>query len=94
MKCSAAFFPSTSSDGNVAEGGMRRVGRHLKPAITTLGGAGGIAIAYFFAARLGLALQSHAGLAFFWPAAGMATGALIVLGPAARLPVAIGVAFG
>ena len=92
MKCSAAFFPSTSSDGNVAEGGMRRVGRHLKPAITTLGGAGGIAIAYFFAARLGLALQSHAGLAFFWPAAGMATGALIVLGPAARLPVALGVA--
>jgi PAS domain S-box-containing protein len=53
-----------------------------------------MAVAYFLAARLGLALTSHAGLAFFWPAAGIATGALIVLGPAARLPVAIAVAFG
>jgi integral membrane sensor domain MASE1 len=52
-----------------------------------------IGIAYFLAARLGFALTSHAGLAFFWPAAGIATGALIALGPAARLPVGIGVAF-
>src|SRR6516225_7860863 len=52
-----------------------------------------IGIAYFLAARLGLVLTSDAGMAFFWPAAGIATGALIVLGPAARLPVAIGVAF-
>src|SRR6516225_10417905 len=51
-----------------------------------------IGIAYVLGARLGLALTSHAGLAFFWPAAGIATGALIVLGPAARLPVALGVA--
>jgi PAS domain S-box-containing protein len=58
-----------------------------------LGGAIAIGIAYFLAARLGLALTSHAGLAFFWPAAGIATGALIVFGPAARLPVAVGVAF-
>jgi hypothetical protein len=52
-----------------------------------------IGIAYFLAARLGLVLTSDAGMAFFWPAAGIATGALIVLGPAARLPVAIGAAF-
>ena len=53
-----------------------------------------IGIAYYLAARLGVALTSHAGLAFSWPAAGIATGALILLGPAARLSVAIGVAFG
>jgi MASE1 len=50
-----------------------------------------IGIAYFLAARFGLALTSYAGLAFFWPAAGIVTGALIVLGPAARVPVAIAV---
>jgi PAS domain S-box-containing protein len=57
-------------------------------------GALAIGTAYYLAARLGVALTSHAGLAFSWPAAGIAIGALIVLGPAARLPVAIGVAFG
>src|SRR6516165_9895096 len=51
-----------------------------------------ISIAYFLAARFGLVLTSHARLAIFWPAAGIATGALIVLGPVARLPVAIAVA--
>jgi PAS domain S-box-containing protein len=51
-----------------------------------------IGIAYFLAARFGLTLTSHAGLAVFWPAAGIATGALIVLGPASRLAVAIAVA--
>src|SRR5262245_53285698 len=79
--------------------GVRRVNRYLtrvggaEPRIITLRAVGGMAVAYFLAARLGLALTSHAGLAFFWPAAGIATGALIVLGPAARLPVAIAVAF-
>jgi PAS domain S-box-containing protein len=51
-----------------------------------------IAIAYFLAARLGLALRAQVGVAIFWPAAGIAAGALIALGPAARLPVAIGIA--
>jgi PAS domain S-box-containing protein len=51
-----------------------------------------IGIAYFLAAQLGLALRSQVGMAVFWPAAGIATGALIALGPAARLPVAAAVA--
>jgi len=51
-----------------------------------------IGIAYFLAAWLGLALRSQVGMAIFWPAAGIATGALIALGPAARLPVAVAVA--
>src|SRR5262245_8756706 len=72
---------------------FKRVGGAVEPRMITLLAAGGIAVAYFLAARLGLALKSHAGLAFFWPAAGIATGALIVLGRAARLPVAIAVAF-
>jgi PAS domain S-box-containing protein len=52
-----------------------------------------IGIAYFLAARLGLALRAKpGGVAVFWPAAGIAIGALIALGPSARLPVAVAVA--
>jgi hypothetical protein len=41
-----------------------------------------VGIAYFLVARLGLALRTNpAGVAFFWPAAGVAVGALVVLGP-------------
>jgi len=48
--------------------------------------------AYFLAARLGLFLQTHPdGVAVFWPAAGVASGALIAFGRQARWPVAIGV---
>ena len=52
-----------------------------------------IGVAYFLAARLGLALRAKpGGVAVFWPAAGIAIGALIALGPSARLPVAAAVA--
>ena len=51
-----------------------------------------VAITYFLAARLGLALlEKSDGVAVFWPAAGVASGILIGLGPAARWPVVIGV---
>ena len=50
-----------------------------------------IGIAYFLAARLGLALRAKEGVAIFWPAAGIAVGALVALGPRVRLPVAVGV---
>src|SRR6516162_9519927 len=52
----------------------------------------GVAIAYFLAARLSLALLAKPdGVAVFWPAAGVSSGVLIALGRAARLPVASGV---
>src|SRR6478672_10924716 len=51
----------------------------------------GIGIAYFLAGRLGLALRAEPGVAVFWPAAGIAVGVLIALGPTARLPVAAAV---
>jgi PAS domain S-box-containing protein len=52
----------------------------------------GVALAYFVAARLSLALlQPIDGVAVFWPAAGVAAGILITLGPAARWPVIVGV---
>ena len=51
-----------------------------------------VGVAYFLAALLGLALRAQVGVAIFWPAAGIATGVLIALGPAARLPVTLGVA--
>jgi PAS domain S-box-containing protein len=48
-------------------------------------------IAYFLAGRLGLALRAEPGVAVFWPAAGIAVGALVVWGPGVRLPVAAAV---
>jgi PAS domain S-box-containing protein len=51
-----------------------------------------VAIAYFLSARLSLALlEKPDGVAVFWPAAGVASGALIVAGSAARWPVILGV---
>jgi signal transduction histidine kinase len=57
----------------------------------SLGLAVAVGIAYFLAARLSLALLTKPeGVAVFWPAAGVAAGVLIALGPAARWPVATG----
>ena len=51
-----------------------------------------VAIVYFLAARLSLALLDKTdGVAVFWPAAGVATGILVAFGPAVRWPVVIGV---
>jgi PAS domain S-box-containing protein len=51
-----------------------------------------VGVAYFYAARLSLALLTTPdGVAVFWPAAGLAAGAMIALGSSARLPVALGV---
>ncbi len=51
-----------------------------------------VALAYFLAARVGLALLSEGeGVAVFWPASGVAVGVLIAVGPRARWPVAAGV---
>jgi PAS domain S-box-containing protein len=46
---------------------------------------------YFLAARLSLVLLERDGVAVFWPAAGVSVGALVALGPGARLPVIAGV---
>ena len=59
--------------------------------LSDVGLAVSMGIAYFLAARLGLALRIDPGVAPFWPAAGIAVGALIALGPSARLPVAAAV---
>jgi PAS domain S-box-containing protein len=51
-----------------------------------------IAIAYFLAARLSLALLDKAdGVAVFWPAAGVATGILVAFGATVRWPVVVAV---
>jgi signal transduction histidine kinase/integral membrane sensor domain MASE1/CheY-like chemotaxis protein len=51
-----------------------------------------VAIAYFLSARLSLVLlEKPDGVAAFWPAAGVASGALIIAGSAARWPVILGV---
>jgi PAS domain S-box-containing protein len=59
--------------------------------IISAGLAIAVGIAYFLAARLSLELLTKPdGVAVFWPAAGVATGVLIALGPRARLPVSAG----
>jgi PAS domain S-box-containing protein len=59
--------------------------------ISAIGFAVAVGIAYFLAARLSLSLLTKPdGVAVFWPASGVAAGALIALGPGARWPVAIG----
>lgn len=50
-----------------------------------------VAIGFFLAACLGLALLDKAGVAVFWPAAGIASGVMVAFGPAVRWPVIIGV---
>jgi len=55
-------------------------------------GAAAVFVAYFFAARLSLALTApSSGVAVFWPAAGVASGLIIALGSSSRLPVTLGV---
>ncbi|CAH2402782.1 MASE1 domain-containing protein [Mesorhizobium ventifaucium] len=49
-----------------------------------------VGIAYFLAAQLSLSLLTPDGVAVFWPAAGIAAGTLIALGPRARLGVVVG----
>src|SRR5262249_14598825 len=50
-----------------------------------------VGISYFLAARLSLFLLTQPdGVAVFWPAAGVSSGALIVLGRGGRWPAAIG----
>ncbi len=64
----------------------------ILPWISSIGLAIVVGIAYFFAARLSLALLAESdGVALFWPAAGVSSGVLIALGCAARIPVACGV---
>src|SRR6516162_1744034 len=60
-----------------------------------LGTAGAVAIVYFLAARLGLALLlARSDVAVFWPASGIAAGILIVLGRRAVPALGIGVVVG
>lgn len=61
--------------------------------VTVIGGTVAVGIAFFLAARLGLFLLTKPdGVAVFWPASGVAAGALIALGPRANWPIAFGVA--
>jgi integral membrane sensor domain MASE1 len=63
--------------------------------MTTLGTAGGMVVAYFLAAQLGLALTSRpSGAAVSWPASGLAVGFLIISGRRAYRALVIGVVIG
>lgn len=71
--------------GPRAPGRRAKSGKWLSLAIA-------IGIAYFVTAWLSFALLAVPGsVPIFWPASGLAVGALIVLGPKSRLPIAAGV---
>src|SRR5277367_5806046 len=62
-----------------------------RPWVNWVALAAALGVVYFLAARLSLALLTKPdGVAVFWPAAGVAAGLLIAIGPRARLPVAAG----
>jgi integral membrane sensor domain MASE1 len=74
-----------ASDRTSVDGRLWRVG-------AAIGLVAAVGVAYFYAARLSLALLTTPdGVAVFWPAAGLAAGTMIALGSTARLPVALGV---
>ena len=61
--------------------------------LTAISVALAVGVAYFLGARLSLSLLTKPdGVAVFWPASGVAAGALIALGPHYKWPVAIGAA--
>jgi PAS domain S-box-containing protein len=79
-------------------GGLYGIDEVLKPLVGIArmwATAGTVAIAYFLAAHLGLALQTEpSGVAVFWPASGIAAGMLIVFGPRIRPALVLGVVVG
>jgi PAS domain S-box-containing protein len=71
--------------------GRRSVGS-VQQCVGSIGLVIAVGVVFFLAAQLGLALLTTAErVAVFWPASGIAVGALIALGPRARTPVATGV---
>ena len=72
----------------------RRLSVFAEPTRRWLGSVGltiAVGIAYYLAAQLSLVLLTKPNdVAVFWPAAGVAAGILIALGPSARLPVVAG----
>jgi signal transduction histidine kinase len=65
-------------------------GKPTRRWIGSIGLAIAVGVAYFLTARLSLGLLTPDGVAVIWPAAGVAAGVLIALGPGARLGVAAG----
>ena len=83
-------------------GALHQFDRYLVPPIgaanawvTTLGATVAVALGYFWAAELGLALLAKpSGVAVFWPASGIAAGLLVAAGRRAGVAVVMGVVVG
>src|SRR5499426_1618442 len=94
-------YPNTSASARVVGKalGMLHGGRGsllaTAPWIAAFGAAVGMGVAYFLAARLGLALLSApSDVAVFWPASGIAAGVLIISGRRAATAIVLGVVIG
>jgi len=92
----ASLCSLTSQDIEVITGALGKGRVERSSSVVSASGFGLVRLAvargigYFLLARLGLFLRAE-GVAVFWPAAGLAIGALIALGPSARLPLAAGI---
>ena len=83
-------------------GALHQFDRYLVPPIgaanawvTTLGATVAVALGYFWAAELGLALLAKpSGVAVFWPASGIAAGLLVAAGRRAGVAIVMGVVVG
>jgi hypothetical protein len=89
-ECTACIGHIESVRPPFGANGYLRSSQVVQGRLLPLGVTVGVAIAYFLAVRLGLALLSE-GVAVFWPAAGIAVGVLVTLGRRARAAVVIGV---
>ena len=89
VRSTACGLKSISPGG--ADAWATRVARSLWRCVGPVVLSIAVAIAYFLAAQLSFFLRTKPDdIAAFWPAAGVATGILVGLGPRARLPVAVG----
>jgi hypothetical protein len=66
-------------------------GAAAMPWVGSIGLAAALGLAYFLTAKFSVRLiLEPAGVAVFWPAAGISSGILIALGPGARWPMSAG----
>jgi integral membrane sensor domain MASE1 len=82
------MFEAVSADGQLRHSNTDQRSKRWVPSVSL---AVAVGVAYLLVAWMSIVLMITPVYSFFWPAAGVAAGVLIALGPRARWPVAAGV---